>query len=172
MHPEHRPRRPWRPALATFVSLACVLGLVAAFAVGLDMRREVARTGEPLAQTADALAARIDPANASATRAALEAAGAPARLVGPAGRVKVQAGGPASAWSAGATSWPGALATAGVEGWSLRDGAVQASRELPSGARVVVRQPLPPERGRSAPASGLWPRSWACSRPSGPGSPG
>ena len=155
MHPEHRPRRPWRPALATFVSLACALGLVAAFAVGLDMRREAARTGEPLARAADALAARVDPANASAARAALEAAGAPARLVGPAGRLKLEAGGLASAWSAGVASWPGALATAGVEGWSLRDGAVQASRELPSGARIVLRRPLAPGAGEVG--TGLWP---------------
>ncbi len=155
MHPEHRRFRPWRPALAAFLLLACALGLVAAFAVGLDLRREVARAGEPLSRTADALAARIDPADARAARAALEGAGVPARLVGPAGRVKLEAGGPASAWGAGAASWPAGLATAGVEGWALRDGAVQATRELPSGARIVLRQPLAP--GAGSLGTGLWP---------------
>jgi signal transduction histidine kinase len=155
MHPEHRPRRPWRPALIAFLILACALGLVAAFAVGLDLRREVARTGDPLARQADAVAARIDPAQPRAAQAALEGAGVPARLVGPGGRVKLEAGGPASAWSAGPASWPAGLATAGVDGWSLRDGAVQASRELPSGARVVLRRPL--ADGAGTVGAGLWP---------------
>ena len=37
----------------------------------------------------------------------------------------------------------------------LRDGAVQATRELPSGARIVLRQPLAP--GAGSLGTGLWP---------------
>jgi signal transduction histidine kinase len=155
MSSEARARRPWRTALGVFAALACALGLVAAFAVGLDMRREAERAGAPLGRSADALAARIDPADLGAARAVLAGAGVPARLVGPAGRVRAQAGGPASAWAAGAPSWPGALSTAGVAGWSLRDGAVEASRSLPSGARVVLRRPLAP--GAATVGAGLWP---------------
>ena len=155
MPPDLRPGRPWRTALGVFVALAVALGLVAAFAVGLGMRHEAERAGAPLARSADALAARIDPSDLRAARAALADAGAPARLLGPAGRVRAEAGGPDSAWAAGAAAWPGALATAGVEGWSLRDGAVEASRTLPSGARVVLRQSLAP--GAAAVGDDLWP---------------
>ena len=155
MPPDLRPGRPWRTALGVFVALAVALGLVAAFAVGLGMRHEAERAGAPLARSADALAARIDPSDLRAARAALADAGAPARLLGPAGRVRAEAGGPDSAWAAGAAEWPGALATAGVDGWSLRDGAVEASRTLPSGARVVLRQSLAP--GAAAVGDDLWP---------------
>ena len=155
MHPEHAHVAPWRPTLVAFVSLACAMGLVAAFAVGLDLRREVARSGDPLARTADALAARLDPADARAARALLDGAGVPARLVGPAGRVKIQTGAPVSAWSAPGADWHASLATIGVEGWTLRDGAVQAARELPSGSRVVLRRPLAP--GAGTVGTGLWP---------------
>jgi signal transduction histidine kinase len=154
MHPEPAARRPWRAALAVFVGLACVLSLVAAVAVGLEMRREAARTGDALAATADGLAARLDPADAPAARALLEGAGVPARLLGPAGRVKLQAGGPL-VWGAGAAPWPSALATTGVDGWTLRDGAVQASRELRSGGRLVLRRPL--AEGAVEVGPGLWP---------------
>ncbi len=155
MSPDLRPGRPWRAALGVFVALALALGLVAAFAVGLGMRHEAERAGEPLARSADALAARIDPADLRAARAALAGAGAPARLLGPAGRVRAEAGGPVSAWAVGAAPWPGALATAGVAGWSLRDGAVEASRTLPSGAAIVLRRPL--ASGAATAGEELWP---------------
>jgi signal transduction histidine kinase len=155
MPPEPSPRHVWRVALGTFLVLACALGLVAAVAVALDVRAEVARTADPLARTADALAARVDSGDVPAARRALEQAGVPARLVGPAGRVKLEAGGPASVWGAGAAPWPAALATEGADGWSLRDGAVEAARELPSGASVVVRAPL--AAGAGTFGSGLWP---------------
>jgi signal transduction histidine kinase len=155
MYPSPLRVAPWRPALVGFVSLACALGLVGAVAVGLDLRREVERTGDPLARSAEVLAARIDPSDARSARATLEDAGAPARLVGPAGRVRLQTGSPASVWRAGPAAWTGSLATTGVDGWTLRDGAVEASRELASGSRVVLRRPLAP--GAGALDSGLWP---------------
>ena len=155
MHSDRRTREPWLTALAVFVGLALVLGLVAAFAVGLDMRREAARTGDPLARTADGVAARIDATRVPAARATLEGVGVPARLLGPAGRVRLQAGGPGAVWTAGEAAWASALATTGVGGWSLRDGAVEAVRELPSGARIVLRQPLAP--GAATVGEGLWP---------------
>jgi signal transduction histidine kinase len=155
MIPDMRPGRPWLIALGVFVALAVALGLVAAFAVGLGMRHEAERGGAPLARSADALAARIDPSNIRAARAVLAEAGAPARLLGRAGRVRAEARGGDPAWSAGAAEWPGALATAGASGWSLRDGAVEASRTLPSGARVVLRRPLAP--GAVTVGDELWP---------------
>ncbi|HSJ73855.1 MAG TPA: hypothetical protein VK904_06020, partial [Miltoncostaeaceae bacterium] len=155
MSPDPRPGRPWRTALAAFLGLAVALGLVAAFAVALGMRHEAERAGAPLARSADALAARIDPSDLRAARAALADAGAPARLLGPAGRVRAEAGGLDPAWGAGAAAWPGALATTGVGGWSLRDGAVAASRTLPSGARIELRRSLAP--GAATAGRELWP---------------
>jgi signal transduction histidine kinase len=139
--------RPWLAALLVFVASAVALGLVAALALGLGLRHEVARSGDPLARSADAVAARIDPARLGASRQMLEGAGAAARLIGPAGRVRLQTGWPGSVWDAPQADWAGALATTGAAGWSLRDGAVQARRELPSGAVVVLRAPLPPGAG-------------------------
>jgi signal transduction histidine kinase len=155
MSPDIRTGRPWLIALGVFVALAVALGLVAAFAVGLGMRHEAERAGEPLARSADALAARIDSSDLRAARAALADAGAPARLLGPAGRVRAEAGGADPAWAAGASAWAGALATTGVSGWSLRDGAVEASRPLPSGARIVLRRSLAP--GAATAGEELWP---------------
>ena len=142
-----RPGRPWRAAIATIVATAVVLGLVAALALGLDIRREVNRTGEPLAAAADRVAATIDPARPARAREALVATGASARLLGPAGRVRLQTGPGGAVWVAGDAGRAGALATAGADGWTLRDGAVEAARDLPTGARVVLRESLPPGAG-------------------------
>ncbi len=147
MHHEPRSRRPWRAALVAAVSALVAFGLVAALALGMDLRRETARTGAPLARTADALAARIDPGRTAQARAALAETGADARLLGPAGRVRIQTGPDAGVWDAGATGTPGALATVGVSGWRLRDGAVEARRTLPSGGAVVLREALRPGAG-------------------------
>ena len=146
MHQPHRPRRPWRAAIASFAATAVVLGLAAVIVLGLEIRADVARSAEPLAGTVDTLAARIDPARTADARAAMEAAGVPARLLGPAGRVRVETGDPA-VWSAGAPGLAGALATTRADGWTLRDGTVQARRALPSGGAVVVRAPLAPGVG-------------------------
>ena len=142
MHPDPRPRRPWRAALAAAAIAAVATGLVAAVALGMDMRRELAGTGAPLARTADALARDLDPARLAQARATLEASGADARLVGPAGRVRLETGPGGAVWRAGEPGWAGALATAGESGWTLRDGAVEARRALPGGGAVVLREPL------------------------------
>ena len=60
MHHDARPRRPWLATIATIAGTALVLGLVALLALGLDLRREVARTGDPLAAAADRAAAQVD----------------------------------------------------------------------------------------------------------------
>lgn len=147
MSHESRPRRPWRAALATAAATAIVLALVAALALGLDLRREAGRTGGPLAERADALAATLDPARTARARALLEEDGAGARLLGPAGRVRIEAGDADALWDAGAPELAAALATVGVSGWRLRDGAVEAARDLPSGGRLVLREPLPAGAG-------------------------
>ncbi|MGD9571151.1 MAG: ATP-binding protein [Thermoleophilia bacterium] len=147
MHPDPRPRRPWRAALAAAAAVLVATSLVAAVALGMDLRREVARTGAPLARTADELARTIDPARPVAARAALAGTGADARLLGPAGRVRAQAGPGGAVWEAGDAGWAGALATMRAEGWTLVDGAVEARRTLPSGAQVVLREPLAPGAG-------------------------
>jgi signal transduction histidine kinase len=142
MHHSHRPRRPWRAAIATFAATAVALGLVAAVALALEIRDDVARTGEPLAQAAAATAGRIDPARTAAARATLAEAGGAARLLGPAGRVRVEAG-EASLWDAGDPAMIGALAAIRADGWTLRDGVVEARGALPTGGAVVLRAPLP-----------------------------
>ena len=147
MHHDTRPRRPWRAAIATFAATALALGLVAALTLGRDIRREVARTADPLAQAADRTAATIDPARPARAREALEASGASARLIGPGGRVRIETGPGGAVWEAGDPAPAGALATARVGGWALRDGAVEAARALPSGGRVVLRAPLEPGAG-------------------------
>jgi signal transduction histidine kinase len=146
MHQDHQPRRQWRVALLSAVAAAVALGLIAIMALGLALRQEVDRTGDPLARSADRLAARLDPGDVAEARGLLATTGADARLIGPGGRVRAQTG-PGGAWRAGDAGWVGALATSGAGGWSLRDGAVEASRELPSGARVVLRQELPEGAG-------------------------
>lgn len=146
-HPDPRPRRPWRAALAAAAICAVALGLVAAVALATDLRREVARTGAPLARAADVLARDIDPAATGRSRAALEASGRDARLIGPAGRVRIEAGPGGAVWGAGPPAWPGALATARAPGWTLRDGAVEARRALPSGGQIVLREALRPGAG-------------------------
>ncbi len=142
MHPDPRPRRPWRAALAAAALAAVAAGLVAAVALGMDMRREVAGTGAPLARTADALARDLDPARTAQARAAMQATGADARLIGPAGRVRIETGRDGAVWSAGDAGWAGAAATTGGSGWTLLDGAVEARRPLPGGGAVVLREPL------------------------------
>ena len=146
MHATHRPRRPWRAAAAVFAAAVVALGLAAALALGLEMRNDVARTGDPLARTADRIAAGIDPGRTAEARGILESSGVAARLLGPAGRIRIATGDPAP-WAAGAPGWAGALATARSDGWSLRAGAVQARRSLPSGGAVVLRTPLPAGAG-------------------------
>lgn len=121
--------------------MAAALGLVVAIALALETRADVARVADPLARTADALAVRIDASATADARAALGASGTAARLVGPAGRVRIETGEPAL-WSAGDPGWMGALATLRAEGWSLRRGAVEARRALPSGGAVVLRAPV------------------------------
>ena len=141
MHHAHRPRRPWRAAITAFAAVALALGIAVVLALALEARHDLGRSAEPLARTADAIAARIDPARTADARAVLEVSGVSARLVGPAGRVRIQAGDPAL-WAAGGPGLAGALATAGVDGWSLRDGVLEARRPLASGA-VVLRAPAP-----------------------------
>ena len=153
MHPDSRSPRPWRAALLAFVAVAAALGLVAALAVGIGLRDEVGRTGDPLAASADALAARLDPARTAEARELLRGTGEAARLVGPAGAVKLQTG--PDLWGAGEAGWAEGLVTAGAGAWTLRSGAVEAARTLPSGSRVVLRTPLPPGAGELG--TGGWP---------------
>ena len=147
MHPDSRSPRPWRAALLAFAVTAAALGLVAAISLGIGLRDEMGRTGDPLAASADALAARLDPARTGEARELLRSSGAPARLVGPAGAVRIQTG-PPDLWRGGDAGWAEGLATAGAGPWTLRSGAVEAARTLPSGARVVLRASLPPGAGR------------------------
>jgi signal transduction histidine kinase len=126
---------------------ALALAIVAALALGAGLRDEVSRAGDPPARTADGLAARIDPARTAEARALLASSGADARLIGPAGRVRLQTGPDEAVWRAPGASWSAALATAGSGGWTLRAGAVQASRSLANGQRIVLRAPLPAGAG-------------------------
>lgn len=142
MHHAHRPRRPWRAAIATFAATAVALGLVVVAALALEIRDDAARSGDPLAQAAAAAAGRIDTARTAAARTTLGEAGGAARLLGPAGRVRAEAG-DAALWEAGDPAPIGALAAIRVDGWSLRDGVVEARASLPSGGAVVLRAPLP-----------------------------
>jgi signal transduction histidine kinase len=142
-----RPRRPWTATIGAIVGAAVVLGLVALLALGLDLRREVDRSGAPLAAAADRAAAQVDPARPARAAAALRDTGYSARLIGPGGRVRVQTGPVGDVWSRGEAGTAGALATAGADGWTLRDGAVEATRTLPSGATIVLRERLAPGAG-------------------------
>jgi signal transduction histidine kinase len=135
-------RRPWRAALLVAIVAALAMSLVAAAALARELRADAARTGDPLARTADDLAARLDAANGRGARALMLQADAGARLLGPRGRLRIQTGDPL-VWSGGSASWPARLATTGVSGWALRDGAVEARRALDSGGRLVLRRPLP-----------------------------
>ena len=147
MSHESRSRRPWRAAITTVVATAIVLALVAALALGLDLRREVGRTADPLADRVDAVAAALDPGRTTQAQTLLEQTGASARLLGPAGRVRIETGPGGPIWDAGPPEAAGSLAVTGAAGWTLRDGAVEAARALPSGGRVVLRAPLPAGAG-------------------------
>ncbi|MGD9695813.1 MAG: sensor histidine kinase [Thermoleophilia bacterium] len=127
---------------ATAVALLLALVLTAAWGT----REDIAAAGDRVARAADAAAPRIDLSRPADARAAVAAVGASARVLGPAGRVRLQAGDEA-VWSAGAPGWPERLATTGTSGWSLRDGAVEASRDLTGGGTLVVRQALGPGVG-------------------------
>lgn len=142
-----RPRRPWRAAIAVIAGVAVVLGLVSLLPLGLDLRREVDRAGQPLAAAADRAAAQVDPGRPAQAGRVLRDTGYSARLLGPAGRVRVQTGPAGDVWSRGDAGTAGAIATAGMSGWTLRDGAVEATRELPSGASIVLRERLAPGAG-------------------------
>ena len=152
MRIDSRPRRPWRVALAAFAASALTLGVVAALAIGLASRSEIARVGDPLARRADAAAARITTTSAPAARAALRTTGAGARLVGADGRIIARTGPSGAVWTGGDPSWFGRLATLGASGWTLRDGSVQVTRSTPSGATLVARAPLPPGAGTAGSA--------------------
>jgi signal transduction histidine kinase len=147
MHHDARPRMPWRATIATILGAALALGLVASLALGLDLRREVDRAGDPLAVAADRAAAEVDPARPAQAGRVLGETGYSARLIGPGGRVRVQTGPAGDVWSRGEAGAAGAIATSGAGGWTLRDGAVEAARELPSGATVVLRERLAPGAG-------------------------
>ncbi len=142
-----RSRRPWRATIAVIAGAAVVLGLVALLALGLDLRREVERSGEPLAAAADRAAAQVNPARPAQAGGVLRDTGYSARLIGPGGRVRVQTGPAGDVWSRGDAGTAAAIATTGVTGWTLRDGAVEATRELPSGATIVLRDRLAPGAG-------------------------
>ncbi|HET6690175.1 MAG TPA: hypothetical protein VFG74_04850, partial [Miltoncostaeaceae bacterium] len=126
---------------------AVVLGLVALLAFGLDLRREVDRAGGPLAAAADRAAAQVDPARPAQAGRVLRETGHSARLMGPGGRVRVQTGPAGDVWSRGDAGTAGAIATAGAAGWTLRDGAVEATRTLPTGATITLRERLAPGAG-------------------------
>lgn len=147
-----RPRRPWRAALAAFAATALTLGVVAALALGLASRSEVARTGDPLARSADAAAAAITTTSVPAARASMRTLDTSARLVGANGRVIARVGPAGSVWTAGEPGWFGRLATLGAGGWTLRDSAVQVTRTTPSGATLIARSPLPAGAGTAGSA--------------------
>lgn len=142
MHQTHRPRRPWRAAIAAFAAAAAVLGLAAVLALALEMRDDAGKTAGPVARAADRVAADIDPARTGDARAVLAGSGFAARLIGPAGRVRIEAG-DGRLWSAAGPGRMAVLATIRSDGWSLRDGVVEVRRPLPSGGAVVLRSPLP-----------------------------
>jgi signal transduction histidine kinase len=131
-----------------------VLGVAAGLVLCLEMRDDLSRTGDPLARTAASLADRIDAARPADARTVLTASGVAARRLGPAGRVRIQTG-DGALWSAGAPSRIGALATGGVDGWTLRGGALEARRPLASGGALVLRAPLPPGAGAVGSATAI-----------------
>ncbi len=142
MHHIHRPSPPWRVALAAFAVAAAAFGLVAGLVLVLEARHDVAAVGDPLARTADGVARQLDAGRPAAARAVLEGAGLPARISGPSGSVRIQTG-DGAIWSAGGPGSSGALVEFGADGWTLRDGAVEAARALDSGGTVALRAPLP-----------------------------
>lgn len=153
MHPDSRPRAPWRAAALALAVGVLALAAVALLARGAAMRDEVARAGDPLARSAQALATRIDPARPRRAQALLERAGAPGRVIAPSGRVAAGTG-PLSLWAAGAPGWAERVATDGAGDWTLREGAVEASAPLATEGRVVLRRPLAEGAGE------LWLGGW------------
>ena len=138
----------WRAALRNFAVAAIGLLALGALVLGLEMRGDVSPIGDRLAAQADGLAAQLDPEAPRAEREALLAgAGVAARQVGPAGGIRLQTG-PESVWRGTAAAWPERVATTGVSGWRLVDGAVETERPLASGAGAVrLRAALPPGAG-------------------------
>jgi signal transduction histidine kinase len=134
--------------LRNFALVLIALAAVGALALALEMRGDVSPAGARLAAEADRLAARLDPAAPRAEREELLlAAGGAARQVGPAGGIRLQTG-PEALWARTAAAWPERVATTGVSGWRMVDGAVEAERPLASGAGAVrLRAALPPGAG-------------------------
>lgn len=136
------PMPSWRPAVLAGVGVCALVGAAAILAVGLDLRSDVGRAGERAAEAAEAAAASP---GAGPRRLALDVAdrGFSARVLAPAPANTVLAeGGPAAVWAAAGASWFASAAT-GTSGWRVLDGAVEATRRLPDGRRVVVRESLP-----------------------------
>lgn len=150
MRIDTRPRRPWRAALAAFAVTALTLGVVATAVLVLASNAELDRAAAPLTRSADAAAGAVTTASVPRARAALRSVGVPARLVAPDGTVIAQTGAGNPVWSAGGPGWFGRLAAIGASGWTLHDGALQATATTPTGATLVARAPL--AEGTASPA--------------------
>ena len=138
----------WRAALRNFALAAIGLAALGALVMALEMRGDVSPAGDRLAAQAERLAARLDPeAPRAARQRLLLGAGVAARQVGPGGGIRLQTG-PESLWNRAAAAWPERVATTGVSGWRVVDGAVETERPLASGAGAVrLRAALPPGAG-------------------------
>ncbi|MDX6554168.1 MAG: hypothetical protein QOD86_363 [Miltoncostaeaceae bacterium] len=134
--------------MRNFAFAAMALAALGALVLALEMRGDVSSTGARLAAQADRLAAQLDPAAPRAEREELLlAAGGAARQIGPSGGIRLQTG-PETLWARTAAAWPERVATTGVSGWRMMDGAVEAGRPLASGAGAVrLRAALPPGAG-------------------------
>lgn len=130
-----------RAALAAAVLTAVALAALVALALALELRGDVAPVGERLAADAQATAADISAPNPPAARAALAGEGADALLLSAEGDVLANRGGLAL-WRRGGAGWAEGLATAGANGWSLQNGAVEARATTATGQTLVLRRGL------------------------------
>ncbi len=143
---------PIRIGLAVFAASAVALGLLAAALFASGVRSDLAPAGDRLAARADRLVAQLEGVRPARRPAALRESGVPARLVEPGGAVRAEFGG-AALWKAGSAPAFARLAAMRA-GWRPVVEAVEVSRVLPAGDRLVLRAPV------AEPALAVGPAGW------------
>ena len=138
--------------LAVFAASALALGALSVGLLGSSMRSGLAPAGDGLDARVGALASQLEGVPPARQAAVLREAGVPAQIQGPEGAVHAQLGG-AELWSAAGAPPLARLAAAGAA-WRPLRGAVEVSRALPGGERLVARA------GVGAQATAVGPAGW------------
>jgi signal transduction histidine kinase len=150
----------WRAAALAASTCLLATAALAALVLVVDLRADLDGAGDRARAAADRGLA-VAGARAGPVVRAAAADGAGARVLDAQGRV-VAAAGPVAPWRAQGASWYVRLATVGEGAWRPLARAVEASRGLPGGRRLVVREELPGGVGEIGPGTALWALGACC----------